>query len=187
MTFKTSNNGKRKYVRIGPRIYSVKDISVCYKGRTENVANRPPDVSTNGMFVNTSQRFPEGAVLNLRFRLAISEVEIRTRSEVRYCLPGVGVGVEFVGISPDAVRKIEREVQLCSARAGRPRKTEARSRLEARRFSRAASTLAPASRSMPSEALTSPIAFPYEFGYNYGYPIGAVWLTRPTSGRAPWR
>jgi hypothetical protein len=74
---------------VAPRIYSVKDISVYYEGRTENIANRPQDISTNGTFVNTSQMFPEGAVLNLRFRLANTGVEIRTRSEVRYCLPGV--------------------------------------------------------------------------------------------------
>lgn len=121
---KSSNdNANRNYVRLSPRIYSVRDISVCYEGRTENIANRPPDVSANGMFVNTGQTFPQGAVLNLRFRLALSGVEIRTRSEVRYCLPGVGVGVEFIGISPDAVRKIEREVQLCSGRTRRPSKT----------------------------------------------------------------
>jgi hypothetical protein len=122
MSSTTNGKAKRDYVRVAPRIYSVKDISVYYEGRTENIANRPPDISTNGMFVNTSQTFPEGAVLNLRFRLAITGVEIRTRSEVRYCLPGVGVGVEFIGISPDAVRKIAREVQLCRARTSRTRK-----------------------------------------------------------------
>ena len=67
------------------------------------------------MFFNTPTRFPEGTVLNLRFRLALTGAEIRSRCEVRYCLPGVGVGVgvEFIGISPESVRKIEREVQLC--------------------------------------------------------------------------
>lgn len=127
-----SNNSdhKRDYVRIGTRIYSVKEISANYEGRTENVAARPPDVSANGMFVNTSQRFPEGAVLNLRFRLAISGVEIRTRCEVRYCLPGVGVGVEFVGLSPEAVRKIEEEIRLCdrSSRGTPARKSPKKSR-----------------------------------------------------------
>src|SRR6266852_7735198 len=99
--------------RMSPRIHSVDKISVNYEGRTEEVADRLPDVSPMGMFIGTSQRFPEGAVLNLNFRLAISGAEIRTRCEVRYCQPGVGVGVEFIGISPEAVRKIEREVQLC--------------------------------------------------------------------------
>ena len=110
-----SNNHQPKWerVRLSPRIHTVKEISVHYEGRTEEVAIRPPDVSTNGMFFNTPTRFPEGTVLNLRFRLALTEAEIRTRCEVRYCLPGVGVGVEFIGISPESVRKIEREVQLC--------------------------------------------------------------------------
>ena len=119
MSLQASSNDGRDHVRSEPRIYSVKDISVNYEGRTENIANRPPDVSTRGMFVNISQRFPEGAVLNLRFRLALTGVEIRTRCEVRYCLPGVGVGVEFVGISAEAVRAIEQEVKLCSSRLQR--------------------------------------------------------------------
>jgi hypothetical protein len=110
-----SNNHDRKWERerLSPRIHTVKEISVHYEGRTEEVAIRPPDVSTHGMFFNTTTRFPEGAVLNLRFRLALTGAEIRTRCEVRYCLPGIGIGVEFIGISPEAVRKIEREVQLC--------------------------------------------------------------------------
>jgi hypothetical protein len=90
--------------RLSPRIHTVKEVSVHYEGHTEEVALRPPDVSTHGMFFNTATRFPEGAVLNLRFRLALSGAEIRTRCEVRYCLPGVGMGVEFIGISPKHVR-----------------------------------------------------------------------------------
>ena len=111
-----SNNHQRRWdrERLSPRIHSVKEISVHYEGRTEEIAIRPPDVSTHGMFFNTATRFPEGAVLNLKFRLALSGAEISTRCEVRYCLPGVGVGVEFIGISPEAVRKIERAVKLCS-------------------------------------------------------------------------
>jgi PilZ domain-containing protein len=110
-----SNNHQPKWdsVRLSPRIHTVKEISVHYEGHTEEVAIRPPDVSTHGMFFNSPTRFPEGAVLNLRFRLALTGAEVRTRCEVRYCLPGVGVGVEFIDISPEAVRKIEREVQLC--------------------------------------------------------------------------
>lgn len=119
---------KRDYVRIRDRIYSVREISANYEGHTENIANRPPDVSANGMFLNTAHRFPEGAVLNLTFRLALSGVQVRTRCEVRYCLPGVGVGVEFVDISPEAVREIEKEVKLCrrTLRARRPSRTRRR-------------------------------------------------------------
>jgi hypothetical protein len=96
--------------RKAPRYSSLRDLSVTYEGDSEDVATRPPDISTQGMFINTSRRFPEGAVLNVQFRLAHTGVEIRTRCEVRYCLAGVGVGVEFVEISPDAVRAIEKEI-----------------------------------------------------------------------------
>lgn len=110
--------------RTSLRIHTVQEISVQYEGRTEEVALRLPDVSTHGMFFNTPTRFPEGAVLHLRFRLALTGAEIRTRCEVRYCLPGVGVGVEFVDIAPEAVRQIEREVELC--RRPRARRKTAR-------------------------------------------------------------
>jgi len=115
----SNNHSKRPgNARIGRRIHSLKDISVTYEGQTEEVAIRAPDVSVHGMFFNSARVFPVGAVLNLKFRLAVSGAEIRTRCEVRYCLPGVGVGVEFIGISPEAVREIEREIQLCT----RPRR-----------------------------------------------------------------
>jgi hypothetical protein len=58
-------------------------------------------------------------VLNLKFRLALTGAEIQTRCEVRYCLPGVGVGVEFVGISPQDVSEIEREIELCQGKPAR--------------------------------------------------------------------
>ena len=101
-----------------PRVSSLCELSVSYEGYSENIQTRPPDISTRGMFINTSRSFPEGAVLNVRFRLAMTGAEVRTRCEVRYCLPGVGVGVEFVEISPEGVQAIEKEIQLGTAGAG---------------------------------------------------------------------
>ena len=110
----------RKAPRTARRVHTVEDISVHYEGRTEEVAARLPDVSPGGMFINTPYRFPEGAVLNLRFRLSITGAEINTRCEVRYCMPGVGVGVEFVGISPEATEAIEHEIALCETPSKHP-------------------------------------------------------------------
>jgi len=98
--------------RSATRITTLRELSVTYEGYSEDVALRPPDVSTRGMFINTSRDFPEGAVLNVRFRLGQTGAEVCTRAEVRYCLPGVGVGIEFVDISPEAVRAIEKEIGL---------------------------------------------------------------------------
>jgi PilZ domain len=93
------------------RLPQLLEISMNYEGNGENIALRPPDLSVHGMFVNTSTHFPEGAVVNLRFRLTRSNVEVQTRGEVRYCLPGIGIGVEFVDIRPEAVSAIEREIR----------------------------------------------------------------------------
>jgi hypothetical protein len=117
----------QKYRRNSPRIHSLGSISLNYEGHSEEVAARPPDVSARGMFINTARNFPEGAVLNLKFLLSLSGVEIQTRGEVRYCLKGVGIGVEFVGISPDAVEEIEREIELCANHSRSKKKRTRRS------------------------------------------------------------
>lgn len=98
--------------RSAKRFSSLRDLSVSYEGHSEDIVTRPPDISTRGMFINTTRTFPEGAVLNVRFRLALSGVEVHSRAEVRYCLAGVGVGVEFIDISDESVQAIEREIEI---------------------------------------------------------------------------
>lgn len=88
------------------------ELSMIYEGYEEDICVRPPDLSSHGMFINTRNEYPEGAVLKLRFKLARTGVIVNTRCEVRYCLRGVGVGVEFVAISPESVRSIEEEIGL---------------------------------------------------------------------------
>ena len=87
------------------------ELFITHEGYSEEIPLRPPDLSVQGMFIQTVRRFPEGAVLKVRFRLARSLYEVTARGEVRYCLPGVGIGVEFVEISPEARRAIEQELQ----------------------------------------------------------------------------
>jgi PilZ domain len=96
--------------RVAPRISTLRELSVNYEGTSEDVALKPPDISTRGMFINTKRNFPEGAVLNVQFRLGQTGTQITTRAEVRYCLPGVGIGVEFVEISEEGIRAIEEEI-----------------------------------------------------------------------------
>lgn len=108
----THNVDKKSAARIEPRLATLRELSVTYEGHSEEVALRPPDISTRGMFVNTRRNFPEGAVLIVQFRLGQSGARVSSRAEVRYCLPGVGVGVEFIGISKEAVQAIEEEMKL---------------------------------------------------------------------------
>jgi hypothetical protein len=98
------------------RYSNLRDLSVTYEGHSQDIAAHPPDISPRGMFINTASQFPEGAVLKLRFRLNRSRVEVSTRCEVRYCLPGVGVGVEFVQIPVEAAHAIEKELDLSNGR-----------------------------------------------------------------------
>lgn len=100
------------FSRMGRRVHSIGAVDVKYEGFDEAVVTRLPDVGTGGMFINTSRSFPEGAVLDLRFRLEITGAEVEVRGEVRYCLPGVGVGVEFIGAPKQAVHAILAEIEV---------------------------------------------------------------------------
>lgn len=100
--------------RLWDRYTALQDLSLTYEGRSVDIPVRPPDISPRGMFINTPNYFPEGAVLKVSFRLTRSKVEVHARCEVRYCLPGVGIGVEFLDIPPDAARAIEQEVRFAN-------------------------------------------------------------------------
>jgi len=96
--------------RQAARFQQICELAFEYEGFQQAIQIRPPDISTRGMFINTARPFPEGAVLKVRFRLARSRLVIRTRGEVRYCLPGVGIGVEFIDISLADQLAIESEL-----------------------------------------------------------------------------
>lgn len=87
-----------------------------YEGEKNRLALKTPDLSECGMFVNTTCLFPEGAILKQQFRLAVSDAEVNTWCEVRYCLPGTGLGVEFISLSPEAKQAIQREIALSGER-----------------------------------------------------------------------
>jgi hypothetical protein len=112
-----------KSARRETRIQFLSDVHLEYEGTGCEILYHPPDLSPHGLFVNTSTHLPEGAVVNLRFRLTRSDVEVQTRCEVRYCLPGVGIGVEFIGLEIEAVRAIEEELRYFS-RFRRPTKKQ---------------------------------------------------------------
>lgn len=111
-TSNSEGNKTSSFARSATRLTTLRELSVTYEGHSEDVALKPPDISTRGMFINTTRNFPEGAILNVQFRLGQSGAHVSTRAEVRYCLAGVGVGIEFIDISADAVNAIEREVKL---------------------------------------------------------------------------
>lgn len=95
--------------RQAQRFGHYRELTITYEGASLDIPVRAPDISTRGMFINTAQRFPEGAVLRICFRLSRTHVLITARGEVRYCLPGVGIGVEFIGLPEKEQKAIEEE------------------------------------------------------------------------------
>jgi hypothetical protein len=108
-------NMSRISSRSADRFRGYSDLSIVYEGSSEEIPVKVPDVSTTGMFINTARHFPEGAVIKVHFRLLRSDHEVNARAEVRYCLSGVGVGVQFVDISPDDQAAIEAELDSIRA------------------------------------------------------------------------
>lgn len=99
-------------VRSYNRYAAYRDLAIAYEGYSENIPVRAPDISASGMFINTGRRFPDGAIIKVHFRLTRSSYEINARAEVRYCLPGVGIGVEFIEISDESRQAILDEIQV---------------------------------------------------------------------------
>jgi hypothetical protein len=125
MTDNGRSSGKPSIARCGPRVYSLREITVSYEGQNAQIVVKPSNLSTRGMFINTCRTFPEGAVLNLRFTLVLTGADVRTRCEVRNCQAGVGVGVEFIRLPAEAMKMIEREIALTAGplTPRKPRKT----------------------------------------------------------------
>ncbi len=103
-------NKPNRLRRRDKRYPQLTELSMIYEGFEEDVNVRPPDLSARGMFINTRTEYPQGAVLKLRFRLARTGVLLQTRAEVRYCLRGIGIGVEFVDTTPEFLQAIENEI-----------------------------------------------------------------------------
>jgi PilZ domain len=118
-----------KALRRFPRHQQISELSLTYEGSNSTLRLHPPNISTQGMFISTGVPFPEGSILKLGFRLARTGVRISVRCEVRYCLEGAGLGVEFIDLPPDCARAIETELgasggaQRHSKPAKRPRRT----------------------------------------------------------------
>jgi len=64
-------------VRSSARAHCVREISVSREGHDELIRIKAPDLSSTGMFITASRSFPEGTVLNLKFRLAVSPHALR--------------------------------------------------------------------------------------------------------------
>jgi hypothetical protein len=85
---------KRRY----QRIETPKGVWVAWQNDkgAQNVS-RVSDLNLGGLFISTPQPLPVGTVVSLL--LSVPEGEIRSRSTVRNCTSGEGMGVEFTGMA----------------------------------------------------------------------------------------
>lgn len=119
-------------LRCGSRAHCVREITVSREGDDSLIRIEAPNLSSTGMFITAPENFPEGTVLNLKFCLAVTGVEVRTRCEVRYCWPGIGV--EFIGLTPESASDIDRELALSGETSPREKKSLLRSRSHRRSY-----------------------------------------------------
>ena len=94
-----------------PRVI-YRDLKIVYDGIPNVVEKRSPDLSTSGMFINTPRAYPPGAQVRLRFDLLRTGINVEAQGNVRYCLLGIGVGVQFVNLPECARAAIEKELEI---------------------------------------------------------------------------
>ena len=92
------------------------DLDVVYDGSTERLPVHFPDLSTGGMFIHTPEQFSVGSILKLHLRLINSGQELNARAKVCHYVPAVGIGVEFIDLSPEALYAIEEEIRAIAIR-----------------------------------------------------------------------
>jgi hypothetical protein len=92
------NTGHRKYERFPFREEILVDgVTRCTSA----------DISEGGLFISTIQRFEADEVINLI--IPVKGEKITTKAQVKYCQPGIGVGLAFADLN-DAQRAKVKEL-----------------------------------------------------------------------------
>ena len=90
----------------------------CVGAEVPSLRTRITDLSTAGVFIDSLTCFAVGSVLRLKFR--INDILIETAGEVRYCMPQIGMGVRFSGLSPEQRAVIENLIESRSSNHPEP-------------------------------------------------------------------
>jgi hypothetical protein len=78
---------------------------VCEGTGLNRLATRINDLSMTGAFIDSMTCYAVGTHLRLRFH--IHDVLIETAAEVRYTMPQMGMGVQFLDLKPDHLAALE--------------------------------------------------------------------------------
>ncbi len=77
-------------------------------GRNDLLVTR--DVSTGGMFVSTNTPLPIESLVGLSFNLGMGKPVISCKGKVVFSKQGMGMGIEFVGLSDESRQSLEKFV-----------------------------------------------------------------------------
>jgi len=67
------------------------------------------DISEGGLFVSAIQYFEEGNVVEVT--IPLGEEKITVKAQVKYCQPGIGVGIVFIELNDEQRTKIRELVE----------------------------------------------------------------------------
>lgn len=87
----------------------------CEGADNRRFQSRISDLSIEGAFVDSIATYPEGSLVNLKFK--VRSTEIRVTAQVRYCMPQIGMGVRFSDLKPGDQAAIAEVVAEMSDRA----------------------------------------------------------------------
>lgn len=82
-------------------------VDVFFDGKDVTGVASTKDISAGGLYMNTQEKLPEGALLTLNIPLGAGR-QVVVRAEVVYSNPGRGVGVRFQGLSEEDRDLLER-------------------------------------------------------------------------------
>ena len=85
-------------------------VDVYFDGRDSTGIASTKDISVGGFYMNTHAELPEGSILLIRIPLGGNK-ELVCNAEVVYTKPGEGVGLRFQGLTEEAKRLLENELQ----------------------------------------------------------------------------
>ena len=93
-------------MRRQPRVAYFEEIWIGQDGIFSQTGGHIRNISTSGVFIETTQSFASGNVVSLRFSLGQSKELINCSAIVRNVQPGEGFGVEFLDLSTESRGRI---------------------------------------------------------------------------------
>ncbi|MDQ4121789.1 MAG: PilZ domain-containing protein [Acidobacteriota bacterium] len=97
--------------RLHPRLSVATELWIGQDGIFTRSDEKLLDLSIGGAFIETSQHYSVGCVLNLRFKLPDAARFLTCTAIVRNSRGGQGFGVQFLDLSPDDRWQLDSYIQ----------------------------------------------------------------------------